>query len=88
MFFADRSILLDAVKRGPSGDELVVLEREFTYAPIALALERGDADFRLVVDQALSQIFHSEKFHDLYAKWFGKPDQSADTFFRLSTLPE
>jgi ABC-type amino acid transport substrate-binding protein len=88
VFFADRSILLDAVKRGPSADELVVLEREFTYAPIALALERGDADFRLVVDQALSQIFHSEKFQDLYATWFGQPDQSADTYFRLSTLPE
>jgi putrescine:ornithine antiporter len=88
VFFADRSILLDAVKRGPSKDELVVLDREFTSAPIALALERGDADFRLAVDQALSQIFHSEKFHDLYKKWFGKPDQSADAYFRLSTLPE
>jgi putrescine:ornithine antiporter len=88
VFFADRSILLDAVKRGRSADDLVVLDRQFTYAPIALALERGDADFRLVVDRALSQIFHSEKFHDLYAKWFGKPNRRADTFFRLSTLPE
>jgi putrescine:ornithine antiporter len=85
--FAD-GLSADAVRRGPSRDELVVLKREFTYAPIALALERGDADFRLVVDQALSQIFHSQKFHDLYAKWFGEPDQSADAFFRLSTLPE
>ena len=88
VFFADRSILLDAVKRGRSGDKLVVVEREFTYAPIAFALERGDPDFRLVVDRVLSQISRSKKFHDLYVKWFGKPDQSADTFFRLSTLPE
>ena len=88
VFFADRSILLDAVKRGRSADKLVVVEREFTYAPIAFALERGDADFRLVVDRVLSQISRSKKFHDLYVKWFGKPDQSADTFFRLSTLPE
>jgi putrescine:ornithine antiporter len=88
VFFADRSILLDTVKRGPSADELVVLDREFSYAPIAFALARGDADFRLAVDRALSQIFHSEKFHDLYAKWFGKPGQIADTYFRLSTLPE
>lgn len=87
VFFADRSILLDAVKRG-SKDDLVVLDRQFTYAPIALALERGDADIRLIVDRALSQIFHSEKFHNLYVKLFGKPDESADTFFRLSTLPE
>ena len=44
VLFADRSILLDAVKRGRSADDLVVLDRRFTYAPIALALERGDAD--------------------------------------------
>ena len=88
VFFADRSILLDAAKRSPSAGDLLVLERQFTYAPLALALERGDADFRLMVDRALSQLFGSEKFHNLYVKWFGKPDESADTFFRLSTLPE
>ena len=88
VFFADRSILLDAAKRSPSADDLMVLERQFTYAPIALALESGDADFRLVVDQALSQFFGSEEFHRLYVKWFGQPGAEADMFFRLSTLPE
>jgi len=88
VFFADRSILLDAAKRGPSASDLTVLKRQFTYAPIALALERNDADFRLVVDRALSQLFGSQKFHDLYVKWFGVPNDSVDTFFKLSTLPE
>ena len=88
VFFADRSILLDAAKRSPSAGDLLVLERQFTYAPIALALERGDADFQLVVDRALSQFFGSEEFHGLYVKWFGEPDADADIFFKLSTLPE
>lgn len=88
VFFADRSILLDAAKRGPSASDLTVLKRQFTYAPIALALERNDADFRLVVDRALSQLFGSQEFHDLYVKWFGVPNDSVDTFFKLSTLPE
>jgi ABC-type amino acid transport substrate-binding protein len=87
-FFADRSILFEAAKRSPSASDLVVLDRQFTYAPIALALERNDADFRLVVDRALSQLFGSEQFHDLYVKWFGKPGAAADVFFKLSTLPE
>ena len=87
-FFADRSILLDAARRGSSASDLTVLRRQFTYAPIALALERNDADFRLVVDRALSQLFGSQEFHDLYVKWFGEPGQSVDTFFKLSTLPE
>lgn len=88
VFFADRSILLDAAKRGPSARNLTVLERQFSYAPLALALERNDADFRLVVDRALSQLFGSRNFHDLYVKWFGEPDESIDTFFKFSTLPE
>jgi ABC-type amino acid transport substrate-binding protein len=88
VFFADRSILLDAAKRSPSADDLMVLERQFTYGPIALALERGDADFRLAVDQALSQLFGSEEFHRLYVQWFGEPDADADMFFKLSTLPK
>lgn len=88
VFFAERSILLDATRRNASANDLLVLDRRFTYAPIALALERNDSDFRLAVDRALSQIFGSEAFLGSYKKWFGKPGSDADTFFRLSTLPE
>jgi ABC-type amino acid transport substrate-binding protein len=89
-FFADRDILLDAAKHVPitSANDLMVLERRFTYAPLALAFERGDDDFRLVVDRTLSQFFTSAKFNELYVRWFGKPDATAITLFRLSTLPE
>ena len=33
------------------------LDRYFTYEPLALALARGDEDFRLVVDRALSRLY-------------------------------
>ena len=88
VFFADRSILLDTVARSGSAANLTVLNRRFNYAPIAIAMERGDPDFRLMVDRILSKFLGSEAFHNLYAKWFGKPNQSADAFFRLSVLPE
>jgi putrescine:ornithine antiporter len=88
VLFGDRAILLDAAKRSPSARDLVVLDRRFTDEPLALALRRGDEDFRLVVDRTLSRLFVSKEFHDLHAKWFGKPDESALTFFRLNALPE
>jgi putrescine:ornithine antiporter len=88
VFFADRSILLDAATRSPSAGDLTVLDRLFTYGPLALALARGDEDFRLLVDKTLSQFFRSENFHGLYVKWFGQPGESAVMFFRLSALPE
>ena len=87
VFFADRSILLDAAKRAPAG-ELTVLDRRFTFAPLALAMKRGDEDLRLAVDAALSRLYPSPEFRAIYAKWFGPPDDLAAAFFRSIVLPE
>jgi len=88
VLFGDQPILLDAAQRSPAAEGLIVLDRFFTYEPLALGLARGDDDFRLVVDRALSRTFASSEFRDLYAKWFGKPGESVLFFFRLSALPE
>jgi ABC-type amino acid transport substrate-binding protein len=87
VLFGDRAILLEAAKRS-SSEDLIVLDRLFTYEPLALGLKRGDDDFRLLVDRTLSQLFGSAELGKLYAKSFGKPEESALTFFRLSALPE
>ena len=88
VLFGDRPILFVAAKRSAYAEDLIVLDRLFTYEPLALALARGDEDLRLIVDRTLSRLFRSKEFPDLYAKWFGKPDDRALTFFRLSALPE
>lgn len=88
VFFGDRPILLDAAARGASAGSLIVLDRLFTYEPIALALQRNDDDFRLVVDRSLSRLFVSKEIPGLYTKWFGEPDPSVVTFFRQTALPE
>jgi polar amino acid transport system substrate-binding protein len=88
VFFGDRPILYDAAASGPSAGDLIVLDRLFTYEPLALALGRGDEDFRLAVDRSLSRLFKSGGFKDVYVKWFGEPDDSAAIFFGLSALPE
>lgn len=88
VFFGDRAILLDAAKRSKWMTALIVLDRRFTAEAFALALQRGDEDFRLVVDRALSRQFAAEDFRYLYEKWFGEPGEDVLTFFQLSALPE
>jgi ABC-type amino acid transport substrate-binding protein len=88
VFFGERAVLLDAARHSPSARDLIVLDRRFTIEPLALALRRGDEEFRLAVDRALSRQFAAEDFGDLYTKWFGKPDEEALLIFQLSTLPE
>ena len=87
-FFGDRVMLLDMVKRGARAGELLVLERYFTHETLALALARGDEDFRLAVDRALSRVFRADEFRGLYAKWFGEPSDETLSLFRSGALPD
>ena len=88
VFFADRSILLDATKRHPSFADLKVVDRRMSVAPVAIALPRNAEDARLAVDRALSHIYATAAFRESYVKWFGEPDADTVTFFRLSVLPD
>ncbi|HKU61143.1 MAG TPA: amino acid ABC transporter substrate-binding protein [Gemmatimonadales bacterium] len=87
-FFAERAILLDAVKSSKSADDLMVLDRQYTYERLALPIERGDDDFRLLVDRALSKEFETAGYKGTYAKWFGEPNEKSEVFFRWNSLPE
>jgi ABC-type amino acid transport substrate-binding protein len=88
VLFGERAILLDAARRRPSAGDLVVIDRLFTDEPLALAMARGDDDFRLAVDRALSRFYRSGALGELYTTSFGEPDQTALTFFRWHALPE
>jgi polar amino acid transport system substrate-binding protein len=88
VFFGDRPILLEAAAGGPSASELILLDRLFTHEPLALAIERGDEDLRLIVDRSLSRLFRSEEFQQLYVKWFGVPDETTLNLIVQNALPE
>jgi len=87
VLFGDRAILLQAAKRNASED-LLVLDRLFTYEPMALGFSRGDEDLRFLVDRTLSRIYRSKELGSLYSKWFGSLDEGEVKFFQQSALPE
>lgn len=86
--FGDRPVLLDAAQHGPGAGQLLVIERRFTREPFALALPRGDDDFRLLVDRTLSRLYRSKDIAALYTSSFGAPGVEAVQFFQTVALPE
>ncbi|HOM14009.1 MAG TPA: amino acid ABC transporter substrate-binding protein [Rubrivivax sp.] len=84
--FGDRPVLLDLAQRGAG--PLQVIERTFTREPLALALPRGDAEFRLLVDRTLSRVYRSPEFAALYTTYFGAPGPGALEFFQAVALPD
>ncbi len=87
-FFSDRSLLLDAVKRHPSGSQLVVLDRVFQRDQIALATQRDDGQLLLMIDRTLSGLMRSGKMAAMYGATFGPPDRSTLEMFELVALPD
>jgi putrescine:ornithine antiporter len=87
VFFGERSLVLGALSDKERG-ELVILDRLFTNEPAALALARGDEDFRLLVDRALSRFYASSAFGELYKRWYGSFNESTRTYFEWNTPGE
>lgn len=86
-FFGERSVILGAVRDSERKD-LVILDRLFTQEPLALALARGDEDFRLLVDRSLSQLYASDGFGELYKRWYGDFDEKTRAYFQWNTPGE
>ena len=40
------------------------------------------------MDRTLSRLYASGEIGDVYAKWFGEPDEKALSFFRINTVPD
>src|SRR3546814_18579510 len=58
-FFAERMMLRSLLSTNYSAGNLVLLERIFEYAPAAMAVDREDENFRLLVDTALREMYRS-----------------------------
>src|SRR5262249_18827710 len=58
-YFADRTILQFLTRDKEAAAKLMLADNYLTIEPYALAIPRGDEDFRLAVDTALSTIYRS-----------------------------
>jgi ABC-type amino acid transport substrate-binding protein len=90
-YFGDRAILLFLVARSDTPDKLRVAENYLTYESYALALPRGDDDFRFAVDRALSHIYRSGAIEEIFARSFttrAQPSEILRALYVINGLPE
>jgi len=90
-YFADRSILLVLAANSKAPDRLRLADNYLTIETYALALPRGDDDFRLEVDRALSGIYGSGEIITILQQTFGSGFQMGpflQTLYLISGLPE
>ena len=85
------------------GDALKILDRDpkarfsfadelFSYEPYGMMIRRNDADFRLVANRAIAQIFRSGQYAQLYQRWIGSvgisPSPMLAAIYQVQALSE
>lgn len=87
VFFAERMMLTNLLSTDDSAGNLVLLERIFEYAPAAMALDRDDESFRLLVDTTLSEMYRSGEIEQAYDSYLGGVSDTAKKLFKVYAIP-
>lgn len=91
-FASDQIVLIGQVIEAIKPERYALVSEIFSYEPYGLVMRRNDADFRLVVNRAISQIYRSGQHADIYYKWIGRiginvPPVLA-AMYQLNAIPE
>lgn len=90
-YFAGRTMLSAMIKGHPAAARILLASTFLTIEPFALAMRRGDGDFRLAVDTALSHIYRSGEITKIFVNTFGaqeRPTPTLQALYMIATLPE
>ncbi len=90
-YFADRGILTSLLMNAKTQTQLMLADTYLSVEPYALALRRGDEDFRLAVDRELSRIYRSGEIAKIFAASFGpnvRPSPILLGLYSTSALPQ
>lgn len=90
-YFADQTILVALLNRSKEPEKLAIAQEYLSLEIYALALARGDTEFRLAVDTALSRIYQGGEIGAVFDQTFGgnvRPTEMLKTLYLLSGLPD
>jgi len=71
----DRLVLTGQIAASGNAAPLKILDADFSVEPYAFAVPRNDADFRLVVNHGLAQVYRTGEVDRIFERWFGEDSE-------------
>jgi polar amino acid transport system substrate-binding protein/glutamate/aspartate transport system substrate-binding protein len=90
-YFADRATLTFLLRKEKEAASLLMADTYLSIEPIAFAMRRGDSDFRLAVDTALSHIYRRGEIVQIFKGAFGPlntPSALLAALYQIAGLPD
>jgi ABC-type amino acid transport substrate-binding protein len=93
--YANDGVQLAGLKaKAPTPGDWDVVGEPFTYEPYGMAMRKGDADFRNLVDSTLMEAIESGEYEKRYERWFGAQgevpyplSETARIFLQMQVVP-
>ena len=89
---SDQIVLIGQIIESMNPQSYTLNDEIFSFEPYGLVLRRNDADFRLVVDRSIAQLYRSGANAEIFYKWIGRigidvpPILAA--MYQLNSIPE
>jgi len=90
-FAGDRILLAGLAGKVKDPSQFELLEEDLAIEPYAIVLPRGDANFRLAINRALSRIYDSEAIVEIFRRAFGaqtRPSPALVLMYGINTYAE
>jgi len=91
-FASDQIVLIGQIIEALDPKQYSLMDETFSYEPYGLVVRRNDADFRLVANKAITQLYRSGQHIQIFNKWIGRigirPPPILVAMYQLNTLPE
>ncbi|MFO1414488.1 MAG: amino acid ABC transporter substrate-binding protein [Burkholderiales bacterium] len=90
-YASDRMMLTQLRATNARGGTLAFIADDFSFEPYGIVVPRNDADFRLLVNRTLVDLYKSGAIDPIFIKWlapYGTPGALLNSMFYLNTLPE
>jgi len=91
-FSADQVVLIGLAISAEDAANFTISSGVFSFEPFALAVRRNDADFRLVADRTITNLYRTKEILTIYEKWMGRfasqRPPAFDAIIELNVIPE
>jgi ABC-type amino acid transport substrate-binding protein len=91
-FASDRIVLIGVVLTGKTkGSSFKLLDEDFSVEPYALALPKGDHEYRLAVNRVLARLYRTGEISRVDNPWLGRlgpPSVLLSAAYFIQSLPE
>jgi len=89
---SDQIVLIGQVIEAINPERYSLVNEVFSYEPYAFMVRRNDADFRLLVNRVISQLYRNGEQADVFYRWIGRIGINVPpilaAMYQLNTLPE